>query len=441
VRVRLSIDDTGLDGWRVRARARRGRHLPVTAHHGHGWRARDARRRQFYTTARDQDGRHRRAVRNADTRIEREAEQLADRHDDLRSLHRALRVAIRRIERSPVPPLLGGIVMNIHEEHFDRTRDQRGGPALRYPYTIGPNRTSGAITAKVRENLLRKLRQDVERAITRESRSGKGLRFSRLERILTREVGQSSRRRRVLRRPRVEKAGGNLRATVRVSGQERTVARVARYPLPTGRSSADAIPITWYKPMRAYQSIRGLQPIATRWSSRRQGPHAPANPRARGSMSFRGSHRLEVPPSLYGNLLLRRFWRRDGERRYITLGVRNAYLPSRGKNLRRGRQRERTTLTSAYRSLLSGYRFSWSGLNADHVEDIGWGGPDNIANLWPLSATANSSGNRIYDEPVEYEAPDGRDTRQRPYFLSGKFFRIHAIRTPPPGSYWPPTPF
>ena len=37
------------------------------------------------------------------------------------------------------------------------------------------------------------------------------------------------------------------------------------------------------------------------------------------------------------------------------------------------------------------YGFNWDGLQADHVQDLQWDGPDIFNNLWPLSSSANLS--------------------------------------------------
>lgn len=149
IRFDLDIDHRLTDGWRVRATARRRGGLPVHGHAGRGWRARDSQRRNFYTSASDQDSVHRRALHNADERIEEAAASIARNETDMREIHRRLQPDIRRIESHPRPSLLGGITMRIDERRRREVTDARGRPAFRYPYDIGPNNHSGHVTASL----------------------------------------------------------------------------------------------------------------------------------------------------------------------------------------------------------------------------------------------------------------------------------------------------
>jgi hypothetical protein len=72
------------------------------------------------------------------------------------------------------------------------------------------------------------------------------------------------------------------------------------------------------------------------------------------------------------------------------LGVSAEYRPYIGKvfqllPIERGPGADR------FRAVLQGYGFDWSGLQADHVQDLQWGGDDIFNNLWPLDASANMS--------------------------------------------------
>ncbi|MEX1365921.1 MAG: DUF4157 domain-containing protein [Nannocystaceae bacterium] len=144
IRIRLSVDRQGTDGWRVRARASQGRRR-ATMHHGRGWVARDRQRRRWYTTARDQDSVHRRALDDAKERIERRAARIVEDEPEPRRIHEQLQPYIRSTESRPQPRLLGGIRMEIGERRFREARGPRGAEVLRYRYEIGPNMTDGDI--------------------------------------------------------------------------------------------------------------------------------------------------------------------------------------------------------------------------------------------------------------------------------------------------------
>ena len=122
---------------------------------------------------------------------------------------------------------------------------------------------------------------------------------------------------------------------------------------PTGLTRADPIPIIWYK-VRAddyyprHLSIQGHD-------YERDDPKNPVN----------------LP---------------HGE----PLGVPDKYWPRLNKvmQLIPG---ERGSKAGDFRAVLTKFGFDWSGLQADHVQDLDWGGPDVFENLWPLSDSANLS--------------------------------------------------
>ena len=88
-----------------------------------------------------------------------------------------------------------------------------------------------------------------------------------------------------------------------------------------------------------------------------------------------------------------------------------------------------------FRAVLEGYGFDWSGLQADHVQDIQWEGPDSFSNLWPMSSSANGSAGPLQNQrqrisycvgplgPLIVNKPL-QDERIR---LNGRFFIIHKV--------------
>lgn len=125
-------------------------------------------------------------------------------------------------------------------------------------------------------------------------------------------------------------------------------------PFPTGLTKDDPIPMVWYKPrVDDYYPKRialtgGLV----------YGRDDPTNPR-------------KLPL---------------GE----PLGVPNKYWPRPGKPLQY-LPTERGKTTKDFRAVLTRYGFDWTGLEADHVQDVDWGGPDEFENIWPMSSDANKS--------------------------------------------------
>jgi Domain of unknown function (DUF4157) len=168
---------------------------------------------------------------------------------------------------------------------------------------------------------------------------------------------------------------------------------------PTGLSRADAIPMTWYK-------VREDDYYPKRLSIQGQvyGRDDPSNPR-------------KLPL---------------GE----PLGVPNKYWPRLHKTMQL-LPSDRGSNADRFRAVLSRYGFDWSGLQADHVQDLDWGGPDAFENLWPLSDSANMSagGRQNNQQRITYcETPDGPkvvDQTLSEFKLApghfGRFFRIANV--------------
>jgi hypothetical protein len=118
------------------------------------------------------------------------------------------------------------------------------------------------------------------------------------------------------------------------------------------------------------------------------------------------------------------------------LGVPNRYWPRLNKILQLV-PGERGSKAADFRAVLSRYGFDWSGLQADHVQDLDWGGPDAFENLWPLSDAANlSAGPRQNsNQKITYcETPEGPRVVNQPlsdFKLSpghyGRYFRIARV--------------
>jgi Domain of unknown function (DUF4157) len=143
-------------------------------------------------------------------------------------------------------------------------------------------------------------------------------------------------------------------------------------PCPTGLTSADPIQIDWYKVREDDYYPRAIVIQGITYDR-----DDPTNPR-------------RLP---------------HGE----PIGISEAFWPRPGKIFQLIPS-ERGPNAGRFRAVLEGYGYNWSGLQADHVQDLQWEGPDEFENLWPLSSSANlSAGPRQNNlQPVCYcETPTG----------------------------------
>ncbi|WP_196240329.1 DUF4157 domain-containing protein [Dyella choica] len=118
------------------------------------------------------------------------------------------------------------------------------------------------------------------------------------------------------------------------------------------------------------------------------------------------------------------------------IGVPPKYWPRPGKIMQL-LPSERGSKADDFRAALTRYGYDWTGLQADHVQDLDWGGPDEFVNLWPLSSDANlSAGTRQnLTQKISYcETPSGphvvdqslADFKKAPDHY-GRYFRIDRV--------------
>jgi hypothetical protein len=168
---------------------------------------------------------------------------------------------------------------------------------------------------------------------------------------------------------------------------------------PTGLTPADAIPMTWFKPVVDDYYPREIILRGTAYG------------------------RDDAPTRLPG-----------GE----PIGVEPQYWPSVGKTFQIIPE-ERGPGAGRFRAVLERYGFDWTGLQADHVQDIEFSGPDDsgFVNLWPMDSSANASaGARTQGQPIrmcigptDISAVVGTLSELKdavPHFY-GRFFRIRNI--------------
>jgi hypothetical protein len=131
----------------------------------------------------------------------------------------------------------------------------------------------------------------------------------------------------------------------------------------------DHIPIRWVKPLAAYPDPIRLTPST--------GPH---------------DYEMTVPGQFV----------EPGHE----IGVETGFRPDFGKSLQLERVIEdidRGPGVDRFRSLLTRHGWNGTGFDIDHVQDIGWGGPDEPVNLWPLNSRFNqNAGNRFQNLRLTY---------------------------------------
>lgn len=193
-----------------------------------------------------------------------------------------------------------------------------------------------------------------------------------------------------------------------------SIARVRR--LPTGESRTDPIDITWYKPPSLYPSTILLRPNPSKWRS--------SDPLPSPQTVHRNSANVIDVPS---------YQRASNSlgRSTVTIGIAPDLWPRVGKIMRRVRAGPRRLgMEGKFKTLLRNYRYSWAGMAPDHVQDLGWNGPDALRNLWPLDRASNLEANEVYTQPIRYD--DDGEVREQTVSrgVFGLWFRIEAIRRP-----------
>jgi hypothetical protein len=136
----------------------------------------------------------------------------------------------------------------------------------------------------------------------------------------------------------------------------------------------DHIPIRWVKPLPAYPDPIRLTPST--------GPH---------------DYEMQVPDQFV----------EPGH----SIGVESGFLPEFGKSVQLERvieEIDRGPGVDRFRSLLTRHGWNGAGFDIDHVQDIGWGGPDEPVNLWPLNSAFNqNAGNRFQQLRLTYSNVPG----------------------------------
>ena len=189
-------------------------------------------------------------------------------------------------------------------------------------------------------------------------------------------------------------------------------ATAAAGKVPSGRTKSDAIPVDWFKPLSLYPDPIVLSP------------------------STGGSHEYEMQePDQFVE---------PGH----NIGVQPAWIPKRGKKMRLEKvlqDDDRGPAVDRFRSLLQRHGYPMTGEDADHVQDLGWGGPDGPDNLWPLNTTDNQAAGRAFQNfrityavnPGEPARPETTNVRlgdaavaPGPENVIGRFFVIGGFQRP-----------
>jgi hypothetical protein len=185
----------------------------------------------------------------------------------------------------------------------------------------------------------------------------------------------------------------------------------------------DPIPIRWTK-VGLLKAIIDLIPKDSVWTSRK---YLPPDPIERAP--YNQKTELEIPPTMadFNGQYTRE--RGGNVARFIKIGVNSDFIPKRKKRLKRGGTRKDSTKNRFRNTLLkSNYNVSMGGYDMDHVLDLGFGGQDEVPNLWPLESGMNRTfGTKVYDQVVSYKDTDGKIKLDKPKNLRGKWFIIDSI--------------
>jgi hypothetical protein len=162
---------------------------------------------------------------------------------------------------------------------------------------------------------------------------------------------------------------------------------------PSGKTSdpLDAIPMTWYKPIKLYPQTITLNGESYSIYEQKglRVPRAKALKNIRGNADDIANEEIMIglsPSSIYAPVI-GKVW------------ARNAAGALRGGPVQ-----------DQFRTLLkmSGYDGFISGsMEADHVRDLQWGGQDAYNNLWPLERSYNNAANAILRQEIVYEDASG----------------------------------
>jgi hypothetical protein len=184
--------------------------------------------------------------------------------------------------------------------------------------------------------------------------------------------------------------------------------------LPDGTSSKP-IPITWYKPRERYPQRMALE---TRDGGMR-------------GFTFGGIYEYVIPDmdaliGVDGGPALRRFV----AGRKVEFGT--SLIPDVGTKLQKARSVRLGDAQAAFRALCNtfGYSLRDRSMDADHVVDLQFTGPDDLTNMWPLDSTINRSSMQFLNQIVTFtDSGVGRALPLNDNSLRGKFFTIRDTRT------------
>jgi hypothetical protein len=119
------------------------------------------------------------------------------------------------------------------------------------------------------------------------------------------------------------------------------------------------------------------------------------------------------------------------------IGVDYRYWPTTKKKPLQLLPSDRGDNADRFRAVLQRNGFKWDGLQADHVQDLEFGGPDDFSNLWPLDSSANmSAGARTQSQPLTLCAGPNdpapvttsfADAKKNIPQFYGRYFRITSI--------------
>ncbi|OYD44125.1 hypothetical protein CHU00_18555 [Sphingobacterium cellulitidis] len=189
-------------------------------------------------------------------------------------------------------------------------------------------------------------------------------------------------------------------------------------------SYENPIPIRWTK-LGHMKVISNLVPNADKWTQKNV-----AVPKNIETVEFNKKTILELPPTTRKPFTeIDRSNNTDLGKTYVLLGISTENVPKLGKKLQRTKTKDNNGEKDRVRYLLkTNYNLKLGGEDIDHVKDLGFGGKDQISNLWPLERGLNQQiANHVYKQKVVYKKEDGNPTISTPNELNSKWFIIKEI--------------
>ena len=185
------------------------------------------------------------------------------------------------------------------------------------------------------------------------------------------------------------------------------------------------IPIRWTK--TGHHNPIVLSPLLARWGKNNPIDKTPK------TANMNGETKLEIPPTQVPSFEKDKVNKVSMEKIngreiwFVIIGVDSKFMFRKGKIIKR-KSGEREGELGRFKTLLANYNYDWKNYSPDHVHDIGFYGPDQFSNLWPLQGLYLNQyqANKVYNQIVQY-LDNGQPKEGTVKQLKEKWFIIESI--------------